>query len=581
MVISATSAESLDWRKRQTRQALLGAFFALVLERRYHEIRIDAICTRAGVGRSTFYEHFANKDALLAASIEAPFATLADAPFGVSESKLTAILEHFYQNRALAPGIFTGLVRRKVSLVLVRMIEQRLKSQHRAYLKVPLRLAAIALAGAQLAPLIAWLAGECPSPPEVLARALKSAVEAMLMAFSSSSGPPLGEQSLRRRDFAYHRQTRPSESNDASMFWLMTQMWGGLLLALLVGATLAWLIVRQRTGPIRRWLADARAGLARQDAKIAGLGREQDDAKARIKRLEAELTQAKTTRLELEHAGRKQAQEIQEHQQRLAEAKGEVESLQQALAGAKLAHEVAVERRLEHSTASELSQLKSELQAQAELHLRERTAARAENEDLKAEIRLLNKQLGEQIERTQQALKAASLSEAQKAELARRLSELVAPAEIDANSSELSDQCAQLQQELDQLRLSERAAIEQARVAAATIAELERALVDLKAEYAALQATTAQSVLSKGKAAPVKSSDPYDLLLIKGIGEKLKLDLQALGVIDVRDIARWQASDIEPIAIKLGRFKGRIQKDAWVAQALDLVAKAAAEPHTG
>jgi len=39
-------------RRRRTRQDLLAAFFSLVLNRRYHEIRVADVLSRSGVGRS-------------------------------------------------------------------------------------------------------------------------------------------------------------------------------------------------------------------------------------------------------------------------------------------------------------------------------------------------------------------------------------------------------------------------------------------------------------------------------------------------------------------------------------------------
>ena len=56
----------------------MAAFFSLVLSQRYHEIRVGDVLVRSGVSRSTFYEHFRNKDELLAASLEGPFQTLAN-----------------------------------------------------------------------------------------------------------------------------------------------------------------------------------------------------------------------------------------------------------------------------------------------------------------------------------------------------------------------------------------------------------------------------------------------------------------------------------------------------------------------
>ena len=53
-----------DRRIQRTRSALLQAFVSLLLEpRRYDQIKVGDIVERANVGRSTFYEHFRNKDA--------------------------------------------------------------------------------------------------------------------------------------------------------------------------------------------------------------------------------------------------------------------------------------------------------------------------------------------------------------------------------------------------------------------------------------------------------------------------------------------------------------------------------------
>ena len=182
MVATPRSQVHEDPRRQRTRQALLGAFFVLVLERRYHEIRIDDILERAGVGRSTFYEHFPNKDALLAASIEQPFATLADAVLAPDIAAMTRLLEHFWQNRAIAPGIFQGAVRRKVGATLAAMIDARLKRAHRAHLRLPSRLAAVALAEAQLAPIVAWLSGDAACSAAQLAEAVQAATTAQMRA---------------------------------------------------------------------------------------------------------------------------------------------------------------------------------------------------------------------------------------------------------------------------------------------------------------------------------------------------------------------------------------------------------------
>ena len=172
--------DALDPRKRRSREALLQAFFGLVLSRRYHEITIADVIAKAGVSRSTFYEHFRSKDALLAAAIEGPFGILASMLGDPSPTRVQGILEHFWQNRGMARGIFQGAGLRPVRATLVAMIEARLKRDHGAHLRVPPRLAAHALADAMLSPIIAWLAGEASCSAADLAQTLQASTAAML-----------------------------------------------------------------------------------------------------------------------------------------------------------------------------------------------------------------------------------------------------------------------------------------------------------------------------------------------------------------------------------------------------------------
>lgn len=180
--------ETQDKRVQRTRQALLGAFFGLVLERRYGEIKVADIVERAGVGRSTFYEHFSSKDGILASSLAGPFEVLADATRRADNTaQLIALLRHFWNNRAMARGIFLGGARRKTTAVLVDLIEQRLKIDgvdQPVSLIIPLRLASIQLAEGLLAPTTAWLTGEAKCSPETLALALRRTATAIMSALS-------------------------------------------------------------------------------------------------------------------------------------------------------------------------------------------------------------------------------------------------------------------------------------------------------------------------------------------------------------------------------------------------------------
>jgi AcrR family transcriptional regulator len=58
-------AEVGDRRVRRTRRNLTDALIALILERGYQATTVQDILDRADIGRSTFYAHFRDKEALL------------------------------------------------------------------------------------------------------------------------------------------------------------------------------------------------------------------------------------------------------------------------------------------------------------------------------------------------------------------------------------------------------------------------------------------------------------------------------------------------------------------------------------
>lgn len=63
-----------------------------------------------------------------------------------------------------------------------------------------------------------------------------------------------------------------------------------------------------------------------------------------------------------------------------------------------------------------------------------------------------------------------------------------------------------------------------------------------------------------------------DLTLINGIGPKLALLLDDLGVRRFDQIAAWDADDVAEVDAHLGSFRGRATRDQWIEQA-KLIAK--------
>jgi large subunit ribosomal protein L21 len=88
--------------------------------------------------------------------------------------------------------------------------------------------------------------------------------------------------------------------------------------------------------------------------------------------------------------------------------------------------------------------------------------------------------------------------------------------------------------------------------------------------------TKADTKASETKA-PAKAEAPEakgyndDLKLIGGVGPALEKKLNAAGVTSLSQIASWGAEDVAKFDAELN-FKGRIERDEWVAQAQDLVA---------
>jgi predicted flap endonuclease-1-like 5' DNA nuclease len=71
---------------------------------------------------------------------------------------------------------------------------------------------------------------------------------------------------------------------------------------------------------------------------------------------------------------------------------------------------------------------------------------------------------------------------------------------------------------------------------------------------------------------PAESADTDDLTRIKGLGPKLVAQLRSLGVTSFSQIAAWDDAEIDRIDAQLGRFQGRIRRDAWQDQARLLAA---------
>jgi AcrR family transcriptional regulator len=165
------AAEDLDRRSQRTRKAVFDAFTRLVFSHRYSAIRTSDLIEEAGVGRSTFYEHFRNKDDVMVWAIDPIFAPLAEAAADqASLPRLRFVVDHLWERRALARVMFESPLSPKMHRKLADMIVARLGEGSAD--GIPPAMAAAASAASQLALLRVWLCGEVPCAAEVLARRL-------------------------------------------------------------------------------------------------------------------------------------------------------------------------------------------------------------------------------------------------------------------------------------------------------------------------------------------------------------------------------------------------------------------------
>ena len=89
-----------------------------------------------------------------------------------------------------------------------------------------------------------------------------------------------------------------------------------------------------------------------------------------------------------------------------------------------------------------------------------------------------------------------------------------------------------------------------------------------EAKPAAAKATEAKPAAPKaGKAAA-----GGDLKKLSGVGPALEKKLIAAGVTSLEQVAAWSESDVTKIDEELS-FKGRIEREGWIAQAKELTAK--------
>jgi len=165
----------MDPRIARTRRSLQEALFELARERSLDDITVGDIAERADVNRSSFYQHYADKETLLADALDA-MADEAEAalpetisPLGDAPAALTTYLEHIADHAELyrrvlgehGSAVVTARLRQRVER-LVR--DEIARADTDGFGDLPLDIVAAGITGSVLGVIGAWL--ERPRRPE-------------------------------------------------------------------------------------------------------------------------------------------------------------------------------------------------------------------------------------------------------------------------------------------------------------------------------------------------------------------------------------------------------------------------------
>jgi AcrR family transcriptional regulator len=167
-------------RVARTKAAIEDAFVQLVLERGYDRVAVEDITDRADLARATFYAHYRNKEAVqfsvfsrLTEDLVQRIAGQGGPPDAVHRDAIAAA----YRQAAEMPDLYRACLsdartRRAHLSALSRYAEQNFGDRLTALgqqPRVPVPVMARAFAGAHVAILEAWLAGELDGDIEELA----------------------------------------------------------------------------------------------------------------------------------------------------------------------------------------------------------------------------------------------------------------------------------------------------------------------------------------------------------------------------------------------------------------------------
>lgn len=183
---NAQPAEILDRRITRTRAALIQAFNQLVLGGPWDGFTAADVAARANVGRSTLYQHFQGKEAILGEAMRPLLSVLAEAgAVDQPEAKLDWVVAHFWEQRRFGRQLLAEGAGPVIARALATHVEARLTrdvSRLDEGPALPRPTAASLIARAQLGLLEDWLTGRCSVTAPAMAAALRRSTLALIEA---------------------------------------------------------------------------------------------------------------------------------------------------------------------------------------------------------------------------------------------------------------------------------------------------------------------------------------------------------------------------------------------------------------
>jgi AcrR family transcriptional regulator len=166
-----------DRRSQRTYHLISSAFTELLSERPYDAILVQDILDRAGIGRTTFYAHYFDKEDVLNSMTDQMLETFAQQIDHSPERQRVVpsleLFEHIYQSqnqqfRALMRGHADEQLWRALQTALCRAIEPVLATLclERRSPPIPLPVVSEYLASTFITLLKWWISADMPYPPE-------------------------------------------------------------------------------------------------------------------------------------------------------------------------------------------------------------------------------------------------------------------------------------------------------------------------------------------------------------------------------------------------------------------------------